>query len=45
MPGIGYATFVEAAEDIGAERDGDRFFIEDNPELTLGLVCHRWPLL
>ena len=29
--GIGYATFVEAAEDIGAERDGDRFFIEYNP--------------
>ena len=29
--GIGYATLDDAAEDIGAEREGDRFFIEGNP--------------
>jgi hypothetical protein len=29
--GIGYMTLDDAAEDIGAEREGDRFFIEDNP--------------
>jgi hypothetical protein len=28
--GVGYATLDDAAEGIGAKREGDRFFIEDN---------------
>ena len=28
--GVGYATMDDAAEDMGAKREGDRFFIEDN---------------
>ena len=28
---LGYATMDDAAEDIGAKREGDRFAIEDNP--------------
>jgi hypothetical protein len=28
--GLGYMTLDDAAEHLGAEREGDRFFIEDN---------------
>ena len=42
--GVGYATLDDAAEDLGAEREGDRFFIWDNPNSRWDgwVVGGRW---
>jgi hypothetical protein len=42
--GVGYATLDDAAEDLGAEREGDRYFIVDNPNSRWDwwVVGGRW---
>jgi hypothetical protein len=42
--GVGYATLDDAAEDLGAERENDRFFIQGNPnsQWDSWVIGGRW---
>ena len=42
--GVGYATLDDAAEHLGAEREGDRYFIEDNfnSQWDWWIISGRW---